>query len=100
MNIKLIKKILKKKDLISDHLYEWAETFDSEIDEDGEPSTESYDYVYSLAERLENNQCNEEDYENILFHISQINYNEIIIKFSSSDKPGWIYFPTNTPQSP
>ena len=99
MSVKEIKKILKKKDLISYHLYEWAETFDGEIDEDGEPTTESYDIVYSLAERLENNQCNEEDYENILFHIDQINYDEIKIKFSSLHLPGGIYYSSNNPQS-
>ena len=99
MSLKEIKKILKKKDLISYHLYEWAETFDSEIDEEGEPTTESYDIVYSLAERLEHNQCSEEDYENILFHIDQINYNEIKIKFSSSRIPGGLYFSSNKPQS-
>jgi hypothetical protein len=85
----LIEKINLKKDLIISELKEWAETFNPEniiynantIDEEDELEMyQSYDFVKILAEKLENNNCNQEDYENILFHIDQINYNEIKIK--------------------
>lgn len=78
MNIK--EKIeLKKTNIIPD-LYEWAETYGWELDDDGERTLELYNEVFSLIERLEKGQCNESDYKNILFHIEQINYNEIKIK--------------------
>ncbi len=85
----LIEKINLKKDLIISELKEWAETFNPEniiynantIDEEDELEMyQSYDFVKILVEKLENNNCNQEDYENILFHIDQINYNEIKIK--------------------
>ena len=41
---------------------------------------QSYNSVKSIAEKLEKNDCNEKDYENIIFHIDQINYNKTIIK--------------------
>jgi lysyl-tRNA synthetase class I len=87
MNI--IKKINKNKNLIILELNEWAETFNPEnifynannIDEEDEIEMyQSYDFVKSLVEKLENNNCNQKDYENIIFHIDQINYNEIKIK--------------------
>ena len=78
MNI--IKKIDAKKDFIASEMYEWAETFIGEIDEEDEETLESYNYVFELAERLEKNQCSEKDYEDIIFHIDQINYNETKIK--------------------
>lgn len=78
MNI--IEKINNKKDFIVSELYQWAETFEYELDEDGEKTLDSYNFVYNLAERLENNVCNQEDYKNIAFHIEQINYNKVIIK--------------------
>lgn len=67
------------KDKILPVLFEWAETFDCEVDEDGERTLKPYEEVFSLAKRLENNQCDKNDFENILFHIEQINYNEIKI---------------------
>lgn len=72
-------KIKNNKENIVHGLYEWAETFDMELDEEGEKTNKSYDYVWGLAERLENNECSEKDYEDILFHIYQINYDEIKI---------------------
>ena len=87
MNI--IDKINNKKDLIISELYQWSETFNPEniiynvnnIDEEDENEMlQSYNYVKNLAEKLEKNDCNEEDYENINFHIDQINYNKTIIK--------------------
>lgn len=78
MNI--VEKINNKKELIVSELYEWAGTFEYELDEDGEKTLDSYNFVYDLAEKLENNVCNEEDYVNIEFHIEQINYNENKIK--------------------
>lgn len=81
METALIEKILEKRDLIVDRLYSWAETFDWEIDEEGERTFVPYDIVYSLAERLEQGNCNEKDYEEILFHIWQINHGEDKIAF-------------------
>ncbi|PKP24069.1 MAG: hypothetical protein CVU03_13875 [Bacteroidetes bacterium HGW-Bacteroidetes-2] len=87
MNI--IDKINNKKDLIISELYQWSETFNPEniiynvnnIDEEDENEMqESYNSVKSLAEKLGKNDCNEKDYENIIFHIDQINYNKTIIK--------------------
>ncbi len=87
MNI--IDKINNKKDLIISELYQWSETFNPEniicnannIDEEDEIEMyQSYNSVKSLAEKLEKNDCNEKDYENIIFHIDQINYNKTIIK--------------------
>jgi hypothetical protein len=70
-----IEKILQNKKHIIQELYDWAQTFDNEIDEDNEPTTIAFGYVWNLAEKLENNQCSPKDYEDILFHIWQINYN-------------------------
>jgi hypothetical protein len=67
------------KEKIIPELFEWAETFDWELDEEGEKTNDAYEEVFSLAERLENGKCYGNDYENILFHISQINFNEIKI---------------------
>ncbi len=78
MNI--IEKINRKNIFIASELYQWAETFEYELDEDGEKTQDSYNFVYNLAEKLENNVCNQEDYENIEFHVKQINYNKVIIK--------------------
>lgn len=87
MNI--IDKINNKKDLIISELYQWSETFNPEniiynvynISEDEEIEMyQSYNAVKSLTEKLEKNDCNEKDYENIIFHIDQINYNKTIIK--------------------
>jgi hypothetical protein len=87
MNI--IEKINNKRELIISELYQWAETFNPEnilfnannIDEEDEIEMyQSYNYVKRLAEKLEKNDCNEKDYEDILFHIVQINHNGTIIK--------------------
>ena len=78
MNI--TEKINNQKDLIVSELFQWAETFENELDDDGEKTLDSYDFVYNLAEKLENNTCNIEDYKNIKFNIDQINYNEVVIK--------------------
>ena len=78
MNI--IEKIEANKKQILPELYEWAETFDWELDEDGERTIEPYNSVWGLAERLDKKICNKKDYEDILFHIEQINYNETRIK--------------------
>lgn len=72
--------IEKNKDIIIPDLYEWAETFDLEIDDDGEKSLESYNAVFSLVQRFENGHCDRSDYVEILFHINQINFNEQKIK--------------------
>jgi hypothetical protein len=78
MNI--IEKIELNRDQILPELYEWAETFDCEFDEDDEKTDMPYLEVYTLAQRLENGHCSKVDYKNILFHIEQINHNEIKIK--------------------
>ncbi len=74
MNI--VDKINCQRRLIVSELYEWAETFIGEKDDEGEPTLESYNSVFDLANRLENNNCSKADYINIEFHICQINYNE------------------------
>ena len=68
--------IEQNKVIILDNLFEWAETFDWELDEDGERVLDSYDFVFGLAEKLDKNNCSYKDYEDILFHIEQINYLE------------------------
>ena len=78
--MKIIDKINKNKYLVVTELYQWAETFIGEMDNEGEETMQSYDYVFDLAERLEKNECNDKDYEDIIFHIEQINHNEIVIK--------------------
>ncbi len=81
--------IENNKELILSELYSWAETFNPEnmiyakhtIEEEEEVELyKSYEYVLNLVEKLENNQCTEVDYTDILFHIEQINYNETIIE--------------------
>ncbi len=72
--------IENNKEKIIPELFEWAETFDWELDEEGERIIKPYLEVFMLAQRLENGQCNSVDYQNILFHIEQINYNEIKIQ--------------------
>jgi hypothetical protein len=69
----------KNKENILIELYEWVETFDNEFDDNGEKITNSYDTIFALIKRFENGECDENDYKEILFHIEQINYNEIKI---------------------
>ncbi len=85
----IVEKINNKKKLIASELYQWAETFNPEniiynannIDEEDENDMfQSYNSVKSLAEKLEKNECNKKDYEDIIFHIGQLNYNKIVIK--------------------
>lgn len=78
MNI--IEKIEQNREQIISELYEWAETFDWELDEDGEKTFGPYFEVFELAQRLERKQCSGDDFKNIMFHIEQINYNEIKIQ--------------------
>jgi len=78
MNIEAL--IETNKGKIIPELFEWAETFDWQLDEDGEKTLEPYNLVFNLIERLKNGKCDSNDYENILFHIEQINYNEIKIE--------------------
>lgn len=78
MNI--IETIEKNRNQILPELYEWVETFDWELDEDGERTNEPYIEVFELAQRFEKWECDNNDYKNILFHIEQINHNEIKIK--------------------
>jgi hypothetical protein len=78
MNVKAL--IENSKGQILPELFEWSETFDLQFDDEGEKTIEPYNEVFTLAKRLELGDCNENDYENILFHIEQINYNEIKIR--------------------
>ena len=71
--------IENNKQKILPELYEWALTFCCEEDDEGEPCLESYNFVFDLATRLEQGKSTQQDYEDILFHIEQINYNEIKI---------------------
>lgn len=80
---KLIRKILRQREWIVDELHYWARTFDDELDEEGEPSSEAFDFIWNLADKLENDQCDKNDYREILFHIYQINYDSRVIK-------GWV----------
>ena len=85
--MKIIDKINKNKELITSELFQWAETFNPEniiynvnrIDEEDE-MFQSYFFVKNLAEKLDQNKCNDKDYQDIIFHIDQINQNEIVIK--------------------
>lgn len=73
---------LNKKQILP-ALFEWAETFDFELDEEGEKTLESYNQVFDLAVRFEKGECSLTDYQNILFHIQQINYNEVKIRLKT-----------------
>lgn len=86
--IKVVELIKLNKEKILPELYDWAETFNPENiiyhknnieEEDEDELIKYYEYVVCLFERLENNQCFSEDFDDILFHIEQINYNEIKI---------------------
>jgi len=72
--------IESNKEKIIPELFEWAETFVWELDEEGEKTLEPYNSVLSLVQRLKLGKCSIDDYETILFHIEQINYNEIKIQ--------------------
>lgn len=72
--------IESNKEKIIPELFEWAETFDWELDEDGEKTLEPYTNVLSLVQRLVMGKCTIDDYKNIIFHLEQINYNEIKIQ--------------------
>jgi len=76
----IYEKIEINRHQILPELYEWAETFDWEFDEEDEKTMKSYNKIFSLAERFKNGLCDDNDYRNILFHIDQINYNETKIK--------------------
>jgi hypothetical protein len=76
----LIELIDTNKEEILLVLYEWAETFDFELDEEGERTSKPYNYVFDLAERFEKGECDKADYQDILFHIEQINHDEIKIQ--------------------
>jgi hypothetical protein len=90
MNIQEV--IEKNKEKTIPELFEWAETFNPEniiynecnIDEDDEIEMyNDYEIVLSLIKRLKDNECSDKDYVDILFHIEQINYNELKIMISN-----------------
>lgn len=78
--------IERNKEQIIQELYEWAETFNPDnviyntLLEEENDLLNSYQYVCNLANRLANQQCTSNDYDDIYFHIQQINYNEVIIQ--------------------
>lgn len=78
--------IESNKEQIIQELYEWAETFNPDnviyntLLEEENDLLNSYQYVCNLANRLANQQCTSNDYDDIYFHIQQINYNEVIIQ--------------------
>ena len=78
-----IEKILKNKHIIISELYDWAASFEYEQDKDGEKNWEAYNTILNLAKRLEDGLCSKKDYEDIFFHIWQINYEEIKINFDT-----------------
>lgn len=81
-----MEKLIKNKEKILPHLYDWFETFNPiELiynEDKKEEVFRSYKYLRDLYDRFENDQCDKEGYEVILFHIEeQINYDgEIIIE--------------------
>lgn len=84
----LIDKINQKKEIIISELNDWAESFNPEnilynknrIEEEEELEMfQTYNSICQLINRFEKNECDEMDYENILFHIEQINYDETVI---------------------
>ncbi|MGX1024340.1 hypothetical protein [Psychroflexus sp. MBR-150] len=64
------------KSWIIDELESWAETFNNNypdhMEEVIEDEDRSYAEINSLIEKLSEDKCNKDDYENILFHIWQI----------------------------
>ncbi len=78
-----IEKILRNKETIVSELYDWATTFDDDLDKIGEKNRDGYQTISNLAFRLENGLCSKKDYEDIAFQIWQINYDEIIIDFDT-----------------
>lgn len=68
--------ILRNKIILVNALLDWAETFREELDEDDEPTSNSFDFLVELSKKLENETCDEKDYSEIMFHLWQINYNE------------------------
>lgn len=83
-----MKIFLEKREEILPLIYEWAETFNPEniiynrnsVEETDENEMfSSYESVLNLALRLEKNEYTKKDFEDILFHIEQINHNEMRI---------------------
>lgn len=65
--------IIHNREFFVEELYSWATTFEDEVDDEGEPSSEAFDFVWSLAEKLKKDSCSEKDYEDIRFHLWQMN---------------------------
>lgn len=67
------------KHWVADILRSWATTFDirygvyksNEEAEEDKVNAEAYDYINLLADKLLNDTCTIDDYENILFHLYQ-----------------------------
>lgn len=67
------------KSWIIQELEDWAETFNNNypdyLEEKIEEEENSFNSIQSLIKRYTNGECTKEEYENILFHIWQIQYN-------------------------
>jgi hypothetical protein len=63
------------KDWIINELESWAETFNNDypdyMEDKIEEENKAYDFIHKLISKYKNNNCTQEDYENILFHLWQ-----------------------------
>jgi|LakMenEpi03Aug12_release.lakeMendotaPanAssembly.Ray.scaffolds.fasta_scaffold3940902_1 hypothetical protein len=69
--------LIKNKNIIIPALRDWALTFDGELDEEGEKTDKTYNYITYLANNLEKEQLTEQDVKEIYFHIWQIEQGDI-----------------------
>jgi len=68
------------KEWLIDELSSWARTWEGEDEEvlmGEEPKASGFDNVMALVDKLENNQLDEHDYREIVFHLYQMNYDDI-----------------------
>lgn len=77
--------VLQNRFKILPELINWVETFNPEeiiynknrIEETEQDEIyKSGEIMLNLVKRLENNECSEKDFEDILFHLEQINFDE------------------------
>lgn len=66
------------KTWIIDELEIWKQTFNNQYPDHLEQiildEKKSYDNIQSLIDKISENKCSKEDYENILFHLWQIKH--------------------------
>ncbi len=67
------------KSWIIERLENWAETFNNNypdhLEEKIEEESNTYNSIKNLIDKYTNGNCTREEYENVLFHIWQIEYN-------------------------